>query len=70
MTVLSAVCTGLWGYLSNYWPAVVGTFVLGSWFGIFIMGLLIDASRRCPPAVEAATCQKCKARLAKMEGRP
>jgi len=43
MILLSAVvCKTCW----DCWPVTVGAFVLGSWFGIMILGLLIGASRR------------------------
>lgn len=64
MTVLSAaVCTGLWDCVSNCWPIVVAAFVGGSWFGLMVMGLLLNASQRADP-VGTVPCSKCQARLA------
>jgi hypothetical protein len=68
MIVLSAVCTSLWGCLSNCWPLVLAAFVVGSWFGLMILSLLIGASRRTTPVI-GATCPKCRAHWAELEGR-
>lgn len=67
MIVLSGVCTSVWGCLSGCWPIVVAAFVVGSWFGLMILGLLIGASRRTTPVLEdTAACAKCRARWAAM----
>jgi len=45
MVLLSAtatVCKTCW----DCWPITLGAFVLGSWFGIIILGLLIGAKDR------------------------
>jgi hypothetical protein len=47
MTV--SACTSVWGCVTDCWPIMVAAFVIGSWFGLMIMGLLLSASRRADP---------------------
>jgi hypothetical protein len=43
MTLLSAVvCKSCW----DCWPITLGAFVLGTWFGILILGLLVAGKEK------------------------